>query len=90
MPIYEYVCNVCGNHFEVQRRFGETGSAPCPAGHRDTHRVFSPPTIVFKGSGFYVTDYRKGGSSDNGHGNGKSEEKEKKAEGAKAKEKTPA
>lgn len=87
MPIYEYVCKVCGNHFEVQRRFGETADAPCPAGHRDTHRVFSPPPILFKGSGFYVTDYRKRDSGD-GRRNGETKEQAKK--GAKAKEGSPA
>jgi putative FmdB family regulatory protein len=61
MPVYEYECDVCGMRFEVHRHFGEPHPTVCPAGHEDTHRVFSPPTIIFRGSGFYVTDNGRNG-----------------------------
>jgi len=83
MPIYEYVCEVCGSHFEVRQGFGESPDVACPAGHRWVHRLFSPPTIIFKGSGFYVTDNRKGGPG-NGHGSGATEKKQEKKEKAAA------
>lgn len=56
MPRYEYVCDFCGTHFEVNRHFGDPPPETCPQGHAPVHRVFVPPPIIFKGSGFYVTD----------------------------------
>ena len=59
MPVYEFVCEKCGARFEKQVRFSEDPDhVVCPNGHVQTRRVFTPPTIVFKGKGFYVTDNR--------------------------------
>jgi putative FmdB family regulatory protein len=60
MPLYEYYCNQCHVDFEVRRSFSDTGTPPCPVCHETLHvtRKFSAPAIVFKGSGFYVTDSR--------------------------------
>jgi len=60
MPIYEYICDTCHDEFEVRRSFSEDGVPPCPScnGTGKVHKVFSPPAIVFKGKGFYVTDSR--------------------------------
>ncbi len=88
MPIYQYHCRVCGVDFEVQQSFSDTTIPLCPNGHSDVVRVFSPPRIIFKGSGWYVTDNKpKNGhqkshivrSQERGHnggGNGKEREKE--------------
>lgn len=65
MPIYEYRCAVCGSTFERVTGFDDTSAVTCPNGHSDTRRIFSPPGIVFKGSGFYVTDNRSNGKSHN-------------------------
>ena len=59
MPIYEYECEKCLLRFELKRRFGEDGSGFCPQCGNEARRLFSPIPIVFKGSGFYVTDNRK-------------------------------
>lgn len=59
MPIYEYECGRCRLRFELKRPFGQNGSMPCPRCQGDTRRLFSPVPIIFKGSGFYVTDSRK-------------------------------
>ena len=56
MVTYDYRCDTCGNRFEVKQHFDDPAPEACPAGHRRIHRVFSPPTVVFKGPGFYVTD----------------------------------
>lgn len=73
MPVYVYECDVCGKRFEKHRRYGTSHPATCPDGHDGVHRVFSPPTIIFKGSGFYVTD----NASSNGRAKeGGSKEKE--------------
>ncbi len=59
MPIYEYECEKCACHFELKRRFGEDGGSPCcPQCQGKVRRLFSPPVILYKGSGFYVTDSR--------------------------------
>jgi putative FmdB family regulatory protein len=60
MPVYNFVCPTCGARFEERLSFSESTSAViCPNGHSNVQRVFTAPTIVFKGSGFYVTDHRK-------------------------------
>lgn len=59
MPVYEYECERCHLKFELKRHFGEDGVTPCPQCQGDARRLFSPVPVIFKGSGFYVTDNRK-------------------------------
>ena len=61
MPVNQYECDACGVRFELHRHFGDPHPTACPDGHTSIHRVFSPPTIIFKGSGFYVTDNGRNG-----------------------------
>ena len=63
MPIYEYECAECGIHFDKLQRFGDPAADTCPNGHHAVHRLMSQPTIIFKGSGFYVTDNGRNGRS---------------------------
>jgi len=58
MPTYEYECSKCQCRFEKRQRFSDEPVANCPKCHGQSKRVFCPAPIVFKGSGFYVTDYR--------------------------------
>ena len=59
MPIYEYECEKCACRFELKRPFSEdAGSPSCPSCQGKVRRIFSPSAILFKGSGFYVTDSR--------------------------------
>jgi putative FmdB family regulatory protein len=58
MPTYEYECTICGSHFTRWQHFTDPPVQACPNGHYAVRRVFSPPAVVFKGSGFYVTDNR--------------------------------
>jgi putative FmdB family regulatory protein len=68
MPIYEYECLECGLHFDKLQRFGEPGPKTCPRGHERVRRLLSQPAIIFKGSGFYVTDNRRNGSGSTSRG----------------------
>ncbi len=61
MPIYEYECAECGIHFDKLQHFGDPPPKTCPNGHAQVHRLLSQPAIIFKGSGFYVTDNRRNG-----------------------------
>jgi len=61
VPTYEYECNSCRHRFEKRQSFSDTPVAECPLCHGASRRVFFPAPIIFKGSGFYVTDSRKRG-----------------------------
>lgn len=59
MPIYEYQCTSCGESFEVLQGINETPELSCDkCDGTDIQRVLSPGAFVFKGSGFYATDYK--------------------------------
>lgn len=58
MPLYDYRCSSCGEIKEVRHGFNDTFSEPCAACGGALARVISPAPILFKGSGFYVTDSR--------------------------------
>jgi putative FmdB family regulatory protein len=59
MPLYEFECSTCGREFEKALPVSaDRSDIRCPAGHRKVHRVYSAPPVMFKGSGFYITDHR--------------------------------
>ncbi len=58
MPIYDYECTGCSYHFEQKKSFADGATAICPQCGCNARRIFVPVPIIFKGSGFYVTDYR--------------------------------
>jgi len=60
MPIYEYECSSCRFHFERKQRFDAEPVAICPECQGKAQRIFHATPIIFKGSGFYTTDNRKG------------------------------
>ncbi len=59
MPLYEYVCESCGERTEMLQRFGDLREVVCPACGGPMRKLPSAPSIQFKGSGFYLTDYAK-------------------------------
>jgi len=82
MPIYEYECEKCACRFELKRRFSEdTGSPCCPRCRGKVRRIFSPSVILFKGSGFYVTDSRSARNRPSGESKADKVEGSKKEEG---------
>jgi putative FmdB family regulatory protein len=63
MPLYEYLCKKCGHRFEEIRKFSDKQPKKCPECGGVIEQVISAPAVQFKGSGWYVTDYAKKGSS---------------------------
>ncbi len=63
MPLYEYLCKKCGHRFEEIRKFSDKQPTKCPECGGVIEQVISAPAVQFKGSGWYVTDYAKKGSS---------------------------
>jgi putative FmdB family regulatory protein len=61
VPLYDYQCRKCNEVTEVRHGFKESFEGACPKCGGEMARVFNPAGIVFKGSGFYITDSRKGG-----------------------------
>ncbi len=60
MPIYEYECHDCQHQFERRQDFDEEPVAVCPQCSGKCRRVINSVPVIFKGSGFYITDSRKG------------------------------
>jgi putative FmdB family regulatory protein len=61
MPTYDYECLSCGHTFELFQSMSEEPAKECPKCGKEVRRLISPGLgIIFKGSGFYVTDNRKG------------------------------
>lgn len=77
MPLYEYQCKACHHRFEKIQKFSDPLVTECPeCGEDEVEQLISAPAVQFKGSGWYVTDYAKKGSSHGSAGTGsKSESK---------------
>jgi putative FmdB family regulatory protein len=56
MPVYEYICDNCSCRFEIKQGFKDRPEATCPQCNKPARRLISSVPIIFKGSGFYVTD----------------------------------
>jgi putative FmdB family regulatory protein len=62
MPTYEYECEKCNHHFEVFQSMKEAPKKTCPQCKGRVRRLISGGAgLIFKGSGFYITDYRSEG-----------------------------
>lgn len=62
MPLYDYRCSACNSVSEIRHGFNEE-AGPCPGCGGALVRQFHAAPIVFKGSGFYVTDSRPSSAS---------------------------
>ena len=93
MPTYDYQCDACGHKFELYQSISAEPEKKCPECKKKKLRrlIGTGGAIVFKGSGFYQTDYRsdsykKSAASDKGSGDkssGSSGEKSSGGESAK-------
>ena len=61
MPMYEYKCHACGQVFEIIQRFSDQPLTSHDGCGGNVERLLSAPALQFKGSGWYITDYAKGG-----------------------------
>ena len=96
MPVYAYKCKVCDHEFDLKQRFTDDRIQVCPVCEGETRRVIHHVPVVFKGSGFYVTDNRNGKGPGKNAGKAKkesettgkkSDQKESKSESAKSESK---
>jgi putative FmdB family regulatory protein len=61
MPTYDYKCTQCGHDFEIFQSMSESHIKKCPECGGNVRRLVGGGSgLIFKGSGFYVTDYVKG------------------------------
>ena len=78
MPRYDYRCIECDNYFELRQSFSEAGKGTCPQCSGEGRRVYHAVPVIYKGSGFYTTDYGRpkppveNGASKNGSETSKS------------------
>ena len=63
MPTYVYACRECDERLEVVQKMSDDPLTECPKCQGTLRRVIFPPAVVYKGTGFYTTDYKNGGSS---------------------------
>ena len=69
MPIYGYRCSNCGHQFEILQKMSDASLTSCPKCEGKLTKVIYPTGIIYKGSGYYTTDYKagsKGAASTNG------------------------
>lgn len=84
MPLYEYECQSCGRRTELLQRFSDAPLTTCPECGGKVRKLFSAPAVQFKGTGWYVTDYGRGGSGNGSQSESKSGSGEAAAGSAKS------
>ena len=80
MPIYSYKCDKCGTRFERLQKFTDKPLTRCPECKGQVRRLIQPAGIVFKGSGWYITDSKKSSSASVPSGKDKDSAQSKPAE----------
>ena len=68
VPTYQYACTACAKQLEAVQSFTDDPLTECPVCGGALRKVFSAVGVVFKGSGFYKNDSRKGGGEGSGSG----------------------
>jgi putative FmdB family regulatory protein len=63
VPLYEYQCKKCKHRFERIQKFSDRPVKKCPECGGPVEKLLSASAVQFKGSGWYVTDYARKGSS---------------------------
>lgn len=63
MPVYTYECEKCGLRFDRMQKFSDKPLTRCPECRGHVRRLIQPAGIVFKGSGWYITDSKHSSSA---------------------------
>jgi putative FmdB family regulatory protein len=79
MPLYEYECKKCHHRFERIVKYSDRPMKKCPDCGGPVEQTITAPSVQFKGSGWYVTDYAKKSSAAASSSNGDSSSKEESA-----------
>jgi putative FmdB family regulatory protein len=80
MPTYIYRCSHCKHQFEKVQKFSDPPIERCPNCRRKgVRKVLVPPSVQFKGSGWYITDSKGSGSANSGKSSKKEAPTESKA-----------
>ena len=91
MPTYEYQCDACGQTFEYFQSMSEAPKAVCESCGGKLSKLMSAGSgLIFKGSGFYITDYKSGKSDSKGSDSSKGSESSSTKESGPAKTETTA
>jgi putative FmdB family regulatory protein len=70
MPTYGYRCGSCGHEFEIRQRITDEPLTTCPKCQGKLAKMLYPAGVIFKGSGYYTTDYKGSGKSADASSNG--------------------
>ena len=90
MPRYDYECLSCSRVFELKQSFSDEPVADCPECGSRSRRKFHAVPVIYKGSGFYTTDYARSSLRANGTGSSSSDDSEKKEKSSAKSEKKDA
>ena len=74
MPIYGYRCGIWGHQFETMQSVSAEPLKVCPKCQGKLTKLMYPAGVIFKGSGFYSTDYKGSGKSASSNGSGSASE----------------
>lgn len=68
MPTYAYHCNTCGKDFDRSQRMSDAALTICECGEKGqvARQISAGSGLIFKGSGFYITDYKNGSNGGSG------------------------
>ncbi|MBS1826755.1 MAG: zinc ribbon domain-containing protein [Acidobacteria bacterium] len=88
MPLYEYRCSQCDRVFEVIQKFSDEPLTVHEGCGGAVERLISAPGLQFKGSGWYITDYARSGSSKGGASKSSESKTESKSDSTPAKSDT--
>lgn len=83
MPIYGYRCRNCGHEFEVLQKMSDAPLKTCPKCSGQLAKIVYPAGVIYKGSGYYSTDYKGGGKAARSAGNGSSSGSDKSSSDSK-------
>jgi putative FmdB family regulatory protein len=80
MPTYGYKCKSCGHEFEILQKMSDAPLKTCPKCSGELQKKMYAAGVIFKGSGYYTTDYKGSKSADSTSSNGSGSASEKPSE----------